>query len=258
MEATLVKSTRAADSYLELEAYQSLLRTLKADYVAIFNAYFDESGTHKESKVTCVGGYIFEAEQSLRFDEEWRTALREYGIHYFHMVECAHGTGQFKSLSGQDRIELEKRLIGAIKRRARIGIVASVQEADYRQAVPAEIADIGGAYMACLVYCVLGVAAWVAKHRETGNMAYFFESGHPLQPTANRAMYDLAQNEVLREGCSTDHIPLSPRLEHRGFKRRIYSHGSGMLNGVTGTVSLADNAAQIFKISSAYHTSAVI
>src|ERR1700686_2693669 len=68
-----------------------------ADGKAFFlvEAYFDESGTHQGSPIMCVAGYLFSPEQCKRFSEEWSAVLKEYGLPYFRMSECAHGTGVF-------------------------------------------------------------------------------------------------------------------------------------------------------------------
>jgi hypothetical protein len=153
-----------------------------------FSAYFDESGTDLKSPVTCVAGYLFTEEQGFRFDAEWRAVLDSFGIQYFHISECAHGVGQFQGKPKQECIEIETRLIGIIKRRAQIGIVVSVERGVYRRFATGELADGGGEYVLCLLWSLAGVAAWVAKHRVVGEMSYFFEAGHCLQPRVEKAM----------------------------------------------------------------------
>src|SRR5579871_3544038 len=84
-------------------------------------AYFDESGTHDASPVMSVAGYLFSRDQALKLDEAWRICLKEYDIPYFRMSECAHGTGVFKPIPLNDRIAIQRRMIGAIKLRAERG-----------------------------------------------------------------------------------------------------------------------------------------
>ena len=61
----------------------------------MMEAYFDESGTHRDSPLMCVTGYIIDADQCRRFQTEWDEVLSKYGVPYFHMSDCAHGTGVF-------------------------------------------------------------------------------------------------------------------------------------------------------------------
>jgi hypothetical protein len=163
-------------------------------------AYFDESGTDAGSPVVCVAGYLFEKDQCLRMDAEWKAALEAAGISHFHMVECAQGVGKFARKSKAERIEIESRLIGIIKRRACVGIVCSVCPEDYLHFVPGA-KDFGGAYQLLLSWCIVAVSTWVAKHDYQGEIAYFFEAGHALEAHANASMIKLRNTPALKHGC---------------------------------------------------------
>src|ERR1039458_602548 len=160
---------------------RQLFGTLKADYALMVQAYFDESGTHRGSSVTCVAGYLFDSDQCLRLNDEWKSALDDFGIAHFHMADCAGGGGLFRGRSVVERDDLARKLIGIIKRRALIGVVASVRPEDHAKMATAQMAEQGGSYILCLLWCIAGVAAWVHKHSYSGSIAYFFEAGHRLQ-----------------------------------------------------------------------------
>jgi len=163
----------------------------------MFRAYFDESGTAADSFVTCVAGYLFEPEQCLRFDAEWRDILDTAGIKRFHMVECAHRSGEFRGRSDAECDAVARQLIGVIKRRARLGIVASLCEADF----PHDSTSISGwGYVFCLNWCITGVSAWADAKNFDGKISYFFEAGHDRQGLANRTMIDLQKSPILMAG----------------------------------------------------------
>lgn len=178
-----------------------LLRALHADYTFMVQAYFDESGTHHGAPVTCVAGYLFESEQCLRLDSEWKEALDQFGIQYFHMADCAGGGKLFRGRSIAERDNLERKLIGIIKRRARIGVVASVRPEDHAHFAAPSLAERGAGYVLCLLWCIMGVSAWINKHKYNDKIAYFFEAGHQLEGRANQAMVHLSGNPTLREGA---------------------------------------------------------
>ncbi|MGD0870666.1 MAG: DUF3800 domain-containing protein [Bryobacteraceae bacterium] len=186
---------------LEVDYLRQLFAVLKADYALMVEAYFDESGTHRGSPVTCVAGYLFESDQCLRLNDEWKKALDDFGITHFHMTDCAGGGGLFRGRSVVERDDLARKLIGIIKRRARIGVVASVRPEDHASFATAQMIEQGGSYILCLLWCIAGVAAWVHKHSYSGTIAYFFEAGHPLQARANEAMGWLNTRPTMREGC---------------------------------------------------------
>ncbi len=146
-------------------------------YLMMVNAYFDESGTHAGSPVVCVAGYLYEAEQARRLDDEWRGVLSKFGVTHFHAVDCAHRKGEFSVLTERDRDELVTSLVDIIKLRMTIGIAVSLSDADFGAF------DVGnwhfeGAYPLCALWALAGVVAWAEKHHYSGKISYFFEKGH--------------------------------------------------------------------------------
>ncbi len=175
---------------------RELFGALGADLVIMLSAYFDESGTAADSLVTCVAGYVFEPEQCVRFDAEWNDVLNAAGIKRFHMVECAQRTGEFRGRSNDECDAVARQLIGIIKRRARIGIVASISEADFEQGDP------GWGYVFCLNWCLSGVAAWINSQQNfPSKISYFFEAGHNRQGLANKTMEDFQKRPLLMDGA---------------------------------------------------------
>ena len=127
----LIKISRSLDEAGQWLA--DLISMAEPDFVMMMHAYFDESGTHASSPVTCVAGYLFESNQALHLDREWREILGKFGLNHFHAVDCAHGKGDFAALSPKQRGELVVSLVGAIKRRMTIGIAVSLSETDFGQ-----------------------------------------------------------------------------------------------------------------------------
>jgi hypothetical protein len=148
----------------------------------VFQAYCDDAG----SPYVCVAGYVFEPEQCLRLDDEWSQVIHKYGVSVFHMGDCAHGTGEFQGMPKKDRAELATACIGIIKRRARMGIIASVDQAEFRRlGTPRGYHD---AYVQCLVWCVAGAGSWARRYASGQKISFFFESGATLQKRADRAI----------------------------------------------------------------------
>ncbi|MGP0072180.1 MAG: DUF3800 domain-containing protein [Bryobacteraceae bacterium] len=167
--------------------------------VQAYEAYFDESGTHEGSPIMCVAGYMFSAEQSKHFYQEWDAVLKEYGLPYFRMSECAHGTGVFGDK--RERCdEIARRMIGIIKRRAERGIAACLSEKEFLEAIPHRFQSYsGGAYGLCIRWCFDIVADWVKKTGFEGPISYFFESGHKHQRLASHRIDGLLDLPETRE-----------------------------------------------------------
>jgi len=140
-------------------------------------AYFDESGTDTKSEVLCVAGYIFLEEMVGSFEVEWKAMLEKYGLPFFHMVDCAHGTGAFKALTGEQRIEAQKEAIELTKKYASKGIALSINKAAF--------AKVGGGgkkiwttpYTFLCGQVFYGVRDWANETGFNGEIEYVFESG---------------------------------------------------------------------------------
>jgi hypothetical protein len=136
----------------------------------------------------------------MHLERGWRLVLSEYGLPFFHMSECAHGTGVFKSLTRTQRIDVEKKMIGIIKRRVEKGFAVTIDEACYRSVMGDYASgNLGGAYSWCLNSCLHAVTHWAETYNISGKVNYQFESGHSSQQEANRIMNNLFSIPAARE-----------------------------------------------------------
>lgn len=160
----------------------------------MYVGYFDESGDlTTEPGVFCISGYFLSADNAKLMNEKWSRVLQRYNIRYFHMVECAHGNGIFKDVPEPDRIEVVRQLIAIIKEHTYSGFSVIV-EADHFE----KSDKYPDAYSACASVCVTGLKSFLSTRRLTGDIAYFFESGHPSKGTA----YNLIANKLAEDGNS--------------------------------------------------------
>lgn len=165
--------------------------------VASIEAYFDESGTHDGSFVLCFAGFIIREDQARIMDAEWKEMLEESALPYFHMVDCANGTGVFKSLSTDSRIAAEKKAIAVMRSRIAQCFVVSVDPVVFEREMPSH-SQIGTAYSLLAHSCLTNVSVWADKHGFNGDVAYFFESGHKSQAEANGIMNMIFSQDHLR------------------------------------------------------------
>ena len=70
-----------------------------------------ESASHDGAPILCVAGLIFKKSEAIKLGHEWAKVLRWKKLPYFHMVECAHGNGEFAKLSKDERIEVARRMV---------------------------------------------------------------------------------------------------------------------------------------------------
>ena len=155
----------------------------------MIKAYFDESGSHDDLPVLCVAGYLLNAANARALGAKWQTVLAEYGLPYFRMSACAHGSKPFDKLSREDRIAVETKMIAIIGEHATAGLGATMAMNDYSRYMP-EHPLVGGAYTFCVRMCLGGAVSILEELHIPGNVAYFFEFGHRHQGEANTIMND--------------------------------------------------------------------
>jgi hypothetical protein len=65
--------------------------------MAVFNSYYDTSGTEHDSRVLATAGFMATAYRWGIFDSRWNAVLLKYEVSKHHMVDFAQGKGEFKS-----------------------------------------------------------------------------------------------------------------------------------------------------------------
>lgn len=160
--------------------------------LALYEAYFDESGTDDGSPALCVAGYLIESERARAMDREWRALLARYDLPYFHMVDCAHGAGPFAKLTKQDRIDVATKCIDMIKGLTTRGFAAVTSP-------PRLEGYIGNtdAYTYCVHMCIGALMISLGPQRADSRIAFFFEAGHQSGSKAHKYVSDSAQNDKL-------------------------------------------------------------
>lgn len=76
------------------------LHPLSSEYkaLALVQAYFDESGTHTDSTVTVIAGFVAGKEAWSSLEQQWMSFLdlyKERGVRFFHMSEMLRQNGQY-------------------------------------------------------------------------------------------------------------------------------------------------------------------
>lgn len=134
--------------------------------MTIVEAHFDESGTGKRELT--LAGYLFESDRIAEFCDQWSSELSRYGLPYFHMVDCAHGSKPFDKLDKIDRTRLQMKLMQLVKRYAITGIVCNIPNMKDNSSQSYSEAAINAAGLA---------VDWANRTAYDGKIAYFFESG---------------------------------------------------------------------------------
>lgn len=98
-------------------------------------AYVDESGSDDGSAFYVIAGFAATEARWQKFEREWRHALADAGLTYFHMVDAVQRRRAFEKWSTETRDRLLKRLIHIIKSNGLFAFGSAVTMADYREIV---------------------------------------------------------------------------------------------------------------------------
>jgi hypothetical protein len=166
--------------------------------VALWEAYFDESGDDGRTTEFVVGGYIMTSARAKTMDAGWRDMLRRYGIEAFHMVDCAHGSEEFAGWPKECRISIAAEAIALINLFTSDGVCFLTNSTKMK--IPHDL------YSLCSANILMSIAQYVESKEKDGRVSLFFESGHSSQKTAKAEFDNVIENfsnEVLRNSTVT-------------------------------------------------------
>jgi Protein of unknown function (DUF3800) len=160
------------------------------DLVAFLEAYFDESGSHDDSPVLCIAGYLYDKDNCIELDQKWNLILHKYSLPYFRMSAFAPGNPPFDKLTYQERVDAGREFIEAVKQHMKIGFSFSLCEEEYDFWKMSRATGHSAYTWACLM-TLAGIRQWIEKTGFDGKIAYFFEAGHRFQKEANAVMNNI-------------------------------------------------------------------
>src|ERR1043166_2124439 len=148
--------------------------------MAMYSAYFDESGHPDGGKYLVVAGCIADVTQWAEFDREWKAALAPLGSPVFHTVDFDNGEKPFDRLTEKEADALFERLVGIICRRIEKSISRATQLDQHRAIDNKYVFSecYGFPYPSAARSCMAEVETWAVKHSVPPNeILYFFEDG---------------------------------------------------------------------------------
>lgn len=148
-------------------------------FMVMLQAYFDDSGTHDRSETVSVGGFISTPERWLKFEEEWRSALEDWGIPMFRMSKFANRARPFTYWTEEQRQQRLSRLLEVIDRNVLASIGAAIPVAEFSSKLSPEAQlYCGGPYGLAMTFIFMDLAPAVRRlHGEEAWIAYIVESG---------------------------------------------------------------------------------
>jgi hypothetical protein len=143
--------------------------------IAVFGAYFDESGTHQGSPVLVVAGYLSTVEQWVHFDHDWSRFLQDFGIAgFFHMTDFESRWGQYRDWPDEKRHRCIDRITSILSWRTQFRAAFAVNVQDYHELFPGnEVTP----YAFCVWEWMKEAERWMDRYSIHDTVAYTFERG---------------------------------------------------------------------------------
>lgn len=197
----------------EFDAYfaGSLKTSLgNSGYMAVLEAYCDETGTHGGAPLTAVGGYLFNQDGVKLFNDKWSEVLRPLtakGIEYFHARDCCNPkrTTPFNRLTDEEANKFVLDLIALIRETVTAGFIVGIENSAFVDAKSETIGmDMervtGSKYTLCVSHCLHFIGQWVEqKAHPEDEIVYYFEAGCAHSTEAHTVMNRIEKNDVLRK-----------------------------------------------------------
>jgi len=217
-------------------------------------AYLDESGS-KDTPILTMAGYIADERKWLRFEREWRKAMKEFGVTHLHMRQFTQSRGEFAGWSEAQRRAFMNRVTWIIKSSVMYRVGAVIPCADYQQTVG--LVEPGNTritpFWCSFLSCISAILAYCKRFGITDDIALVFDensessqhatgyytSFKELPGVKNRSQLvslSFADDKKFTPLQAADLLAYELNKYHRGFKRKPLEK----LDGTPGTFAIWD------------------
>src|SRR5215831_14582266 len=131
-----VRSSNWKERFIRYSPFLSDIVLWQYNLMPMISVYCDDSGTHSESRVAAVSGYISNVGQWEIFTKEWSSTLRDFKVQRMHRADLESLRGEFKGWSRARRETFLQRLHSILKRRTKVAIGSAVITKDFEEIVP--------------------------------------------------------------------------------------------------------------------------
>jgi hypothetical protein len=174
-------------------------------------AHLDESGTHANSPISVMAGYVGTAAQWELVETDWAALVAKAGVRHIHAVDLFKRTKQFRRWMPEDVNALALSLDGVIAKYLQLGFSVIVRDDDYKNIYgawphpkrPVKDTKYGVCFRACLAFVPSFIAselklAGQGALAEPTRIDFALEGGHANVGDARR-LFELYKQDALPE-----------------------------------------------------------
>ena len=105
--------------------------------ITMLKAYFDDSGTHGESRITAIGGYVCSGKTWESVEREWLDVLEDYrsryGVTWYHATDIARWTGEWGRVPLDACRDAPMRFAKVLGKHSLLPVWAAVKNEDFHK-----------------------------------------------------------------------------------------------------------------------------
>lgn len=253
------------------------LRHKETDLYMILTAYLDESGTHSQSPVLIMAGYLGNKDQWNDFEEAYNKLRQKFGFRVFHAKDFRATHGEFISWSREKKADLLKAFYLITEQHLEVGFATVLEKQDYNSVYrprgeKLKKIQLDTAYGMCFRESLSFLVGYAAKHfdeRPTVNIV--LETGHTHVGDCYRIFHSIKTSNPELFGSFTletkascavvhaaDFLAYTSFLREESINAEIVQDQVAQLSDKTWRVginpnSLSERKAQLFETGKAKH-----
>jgi hypothetical protein len=168
----------------------------------ILTAYFDESGTHRDSHASVMAGFVADARQWRKFEKRAGKLFKRFGVDIFHTIDVRRTDKDFAGWSVDHKIEFLDEFQHIMNETLEQGVASILRKDDYTYyknlnwpkgtRPDSEYTLTFRACFACVVDAAITVNRWA--HGPEPRLHVVLESGHRNAADAVR-VYDYVKGK---------------------------------------------------------------
>lgn len=167
--------------------------------MAIFEAYFDESGIHDGAVVTMVAGALAKRSSWLSINRQWESILDKFGVTLFHATDLSNFRGEYKCWDEIKRRRFTTILLDIIIREKPTVFGIGVRNELYTK-IKLDFQDVPlNSYQFCCEWCMSWVGRYVGSKRHVPPVNVAFEAGQKFTTATIKDTRRLLRSELGRE-----------------------------------------------------------
>ena len=153
--------------------------------------FFDDSGTHGDSRFVVVAGGVASVRQWERLSSEWERVIEPWKLSrgYFHTADFVSGYNDYKGWTQAEKRHRLRLLVGIISKHVRVLVGNAVVRSDFDAALRAcPSTVIGTAYRFCAFLALPAVDRWRRRSPRRKPVVLVFETGNKLRNEYGRIL----------------------------------------------------------------------